>query len=263
MGTVHIFLFKLQCRLELPLVSIIKTFVTRRPFCFCWAERTRLAELKESFLNRLRQNGRRVTKVYCVQIYIVYQLCHLKKRPQFSIVYTFIDHRNDVIKSVQNSSGTTSSRRVVSLQSFEHFMASFLWSIRVQTMENCSRFVFYNDIYFQFPAKFLGKSRARRGDVFLVVFRIFALTTFATSSTNSLSEISPHMLKLGSSLTMLRSKIIFTKNQKQNNRHCLTCYAMISMVSIYSHRPQLSTNQRARTCSVIVKLALEHNQSII
>ena len=143
MGTVHIFLFKLQCRLELPLVSIIKTFVTRRPFCFCWAERTRLAELKESFLNRLRQNGRRVTKVYCVQIYIVYQLCHLKKRPQFSIVYTFIDHRNDVIKSVQNSSGTTSSRRVVSLQSFEHFMASFLWSIRVQIMENCGLFVKY------------------------------------------------------------------------------------------------------------------------
>ena len=32
--------------------------------------------------------------------------------------------------------------------SFEHLMASFLWSIRVQTMENCGRLVFYNNIYF-------------------------------------------------------------------------------------------------------------------
>ena len=46
-------------------------------------------------------------------------------------------------KYVQNSSGTTSRRRVVSLQSFEHFMASFLWFLRVQTMKNCGRFVFY------------------------------------------------------------------------------------------------------------------------
>ena len=28
------------------------------------------------------------------------------------------------------------------------FMASFLWSIGVSTMENCGRFVFYNNIYF-------------------------------------------------------------------------------------------------------------------
>ena len=32
------------------------------------------------------------------------------------------------------------------LQSFEYFMAPFLWSIRVQTMKNCGRFVFYNNI---------------------------------------------------------------------------------------------------------------------
>ena len=33
-------------------------------------------------------------------------------------------------------------------QSFEHFMASFLWSIRVHVMENYGPFVFYNNIYF-------------------------------------------------------------------------------------------------------------------
>ena len=49
-------------------------------------------------------------------------------------------------KSVQNSSGTTCSRRVVSLPSFEHFMASFLWSIRLQTMKKSGRlFFFYNN----------------------------------------------------------------------------------------------------------------------
>ena len=37
------------------------------------------------------------------------------------------------------------------------------------------------------------------------------------------------MLKIGSSLSMLRSKIIFTKNQKQKNRHYVTCY-VISMI---------------------------------
>ena len=36
---------------------------------------------------------------------------------------------------------------MVSLQSFEHFMASFLRSIRVYAMENCGRFAFYNNIY--------------------------------------------------------------------------------------------------------------------
>ena len=51
-------------------------------------------------------------------------------------------------------------------------------------------------------------------DVFIVVFHIFC-STFAASSTNSLLEISPHMLKFGSSLSMLRSKIIFMKTKKK------------------------------------------------
>ena len=49
---------------------------------------------------------------------------HLTNRRQFSMVYTLIDHKM-TSKNVQNSSGTTSRRRVVSLPSFGHFMASF------------------------------------------------------------------------------------------------------------------------------------------
>ena len=48
---------------------------------------------------------------------------------------------------------------------------------------------------------------------------------------------------------------IFTRNQKQNNRHCVKCY-VISMGYTLIHRPQLSTNQCARVRSVIVKLYL-------
>ena len=45
-----------------------------------------------------------------------------------------------------NSSGTTIRRRVVSLQSFEHFdVISMVDKLRVQT-ENCCRFGFYNNI---------------------------------------------------------------------------------------------------------------------
>ena len=40
------------------------------------------------------------------------------------MVYTLIDHKM-TSKNVQNSSGTTSRRRVVSLPSFGHFMALF------------------------------------------------------------------------------------------------------------------------------------------
>ena len=52
-------------------------------------------------------------------------------------------------QNVQNSSGTTSRRRVVSLQSFEHLdVISMVHKtvIRVQTMENCCRLVFCNNI---------------------------------------------------------------------------------------------------------------------
>ena len=68
------------------------------------------------------------------------------------MVYTLIDHRNDVSKNVQNSSGTKRSMFDV-----------IFWSIRVQTIENCCRFVFLTltDLT-SISVKFLGKSRMRK-----------------------------------------------------------------------------------------------------
>ena len=57
------------------------------------------------------------------------------------MVYTLIDHKM-TSKNVQNSSGTTSHRRVVSLPSFGHFMVYK----STETIENCRRFVFYNNM---------------------------------------------------------------------------------------------------------------------
>ena len=41
-----------------------------------------------------------------------------------------------------------SNIEIVPLQSFEHFLTSFLWSIRVQTMEKCCRFVCFFVCFF-------------------------------------------------------------------------------------------------------------------
>ena len=47
--------------------------------------------------------------------------------------------------------------------------------------------------------------------------------------------MSPHMLKFGSSLSTLRSKIVFMKNQNQNNRHCVTCYVISIVYTLIDH----------------------------
>ena len=54
----------------------------------------------------------------------------LRNRPKFSMIYTPIDHRNDLIKC-SKLKWNHESQASGFLQSFEHFMASFLWSIRV------------------------------------------------------------------------------------------------------------------------------------
>ena len=54
----------------------------------------------------------------------LFNFISLTNRRQFSMVYTLIDHKM-TSKNVQNSSGTTRRRRVVSLPSFGHLMASF------------------------------------------------------------------------------------------------------------------------------------------
>ena len=63
---------------------------------------------------------------------------------QFSMVYTLIDHRNDVkmfkTQVEPRAAGEWFHCKVLNV------LTLFLWSIRVQTMENCCRFVFYNNI---------------------------------------------------------------------------------------------------------------------
>ena len=82
-------------------------------------------------------------------------------------------------------------------------MTSFLSSMRVQAMENCSRFVFYNNIFF---------------------FRK-------------------------------------PRHKKQKNKQTRTLRDMLRHFhGLYSHRPQPSTNQRARMHSVIVKLRVHCNR---
>ena len=59
--------------------------------------------------------------------------CKITNRPDIFMVCTLIDHRNDAIKSSNLGSWFHLS--------FEHLMASLLWSIRVQTMKKSGRFV--------------------------------------------------------------------------------------------------------------------------
>ena len=63
---------------------------------------------------------------------------------QFSMVCTLIDHTNDVkmfkTQVEPRAAGEWFHCKVLNI------LTLFLWSIRVQTMENCCRFVFYNNI---------------------------------------------------------------------------------------------------------------------
>ena len=104
---------------------------------------------------------------------------HLTNRPDFFMVYTLFDHRND---------GLTSHRRVVSLPSFEHFMASFPWFIRVQTMKKSGRFIIYNNmkkfsgIWFTFRCQIVKTKSVR------VALRIALFSWFILASTKALNQ---------------------------------------------------------------------------
>ena len=118
------------------------------------------------------------------------------------MVFTLIDHRNDAVKC---------SRK---LKWNHEPQAGKMWSI-----------CFYSNIYFSLVVA----SQA----TFFMLFFVFLL--YLCSFMHQLTEISPHMLKIGSSLSMLRSKIIFTKNQKQNNRHYVTCYVISMIYTLTDH----------------------------
>ena len=65
---------------------------------------------------------------------------------------------------------TQVERRVVSLKSFEHFMASFLWSIRVYTMENGGHLFF--TITFIFTKNQKQNNRHRMSYVISMVYTL-------------------------------------------------------------------------------------------
>ena len=74
---------------------------------------------------------------------------------------------------------------------------------------------------------------AARSDVFLLFFIcLLYLCSFKHRLTvrNSSSYV-----KIWSSLSMLRRKNIFAKNQKQNKRHCVTCYVTFMVHTLIDH----------------------------
>ena len=98
------------------------------------------------------------------------------------MVFTLIDHRNDAIKC---------SRK---LKWNHEPQAGKMWSI-----------CFYSNIYFSLVVA----SQA----TFFMLFFVFLL--YLCSFMHQLTEISPHMLKIGSSLSMLRSKIFLRKTKNK------------------------------------------------
>ena len=81
-------------------------------------------------------------------------------------------------------------------------------------MGNCGRFVFYNNIIFSFLRSFSENHCAKRRCS--CCFSYFC-STFAASSTNSLSEILSPYVNIWFFFVHVQEYIIFTKNQKQNN----------------------------------------------
>ena len=96
---------------------------------------------------------------------------YLTNGQQFPMVCTLIDHRNDIniFKTMQCS---TYVWNILMLH-------VFLWLIRVQTMENCFRYVFYHntdsfDIYFYWS---ISQNREEKCDVMLPWKHYFWMTT--------------------------------------------------------------------------------------
>ena len=96
---------------------------------------------------------------------------YLTNGQQFPMVCTLIDHRNDIniFKTMQCS---TYVWNILMLH-------VFLWLIRVQTMENCFRYVFYHntdsfDVYFY---RSISQNREEKCDVMLPWKHYFWMTT--------------------------------------------------------------------------------------
>ena len=53
---------------------------------------------------------------------------------------------------------------MVSLPSFEHFLASLPWSKKAQTMKKCGRFIFYMEIFLAKFALFSWRNRLTKSE---------------------------------------------------------------------------------------------------
>ena len=141
-------------------------------------------------------------------------------------------------KNVQNSSGTTSHSWVVSQQSFEHFMASFILVYKsVECGKLWSIFFFYSNIYFWFPAKFLGKSR-----VTCYVISIFGEWFTSFSRVLSTSRVGFHTCNPIESEVYCYYKITLSKTENVS--------VLYEFTGTINH--SFSTNQNARTILLIL-----------
>ena len=137
----------------------------------------------------------------------------------------------------------------------------FLWNenvdnfcvVKLPWIVFIAHFVFFWVLFASAPATSCCKSSfsncAKRR--FSCCFSYFC-STYAASSTNSLTEISSHMLKFGSSLSMLRGKIIFkkTKNKTSGTAWHVTSFPC----SILSQTIALDQSAREDSLSYILKL---------
>ena len=100
-------------------------------------------------------------------------------------------------------------------------------------MENCDPFVF--TITFVFHQLLQVALFQLREATFFLLFFVFLLYLCSFKYRLNHRNFYPYVKIWFFSLSMLRGKIIFTKNQKQNNRHCVTCYVISMYYTLIGH----------------------------
>ena len=110
----------------------------------------------------------------------------------------------------------------------------FKTPVDVEWKCNPRSIVFYNNIYFSLAVT-TRPPQTTRSNVFLVFFFFFVFLLYLCSFKHQLTHrnFSPYV-KIWS-LSMLRSKLIFTKNQKQNNWHCVACFVISMVYTLIDH----------------------------
>ena len=137
-------------------------------------------------------------------------MLELTKELQFSMVCTL---KNDV-KMFKTQVEPQATGASVSLQCFEHnFLTSFLWAIRVQSMENCCWFVIYynvvsTSISVEFPRKSGMWERKKIKTIKLRHHHFHGLYSYRTYSSRPIStqgnkSLSHGKIKINKSLCLI------------------------------------------------------------